>query len=93
MIAVPDVRLAVAAGDSLVGDAQSLTSTSLVPVPVPGTSRAGAEDMYMYKVSGTTPVDAAAHLKLLGESLTIIGARLQEHQVCALSLYIQLTLF
>jgi len=37
-------------------------------------------EQYMYKVVGTSPVDAAAHLKLLGESLSIIGARLQEHQ-------------
>ena len=33
-------------------------------------------------VGGTcSPMDAAAHLKLLGESLSIIGARLHEHQV------------
>ncbi|XP_046355424.2 HMG domain-containing protein 4-like isoform X1 [Haliotis rufescens] len=29
---------------------------------------------------GTEPVDVAAHLKLLGESLSIIGMRLQEHK-------------
>uniref|UniRef100_A0A0L8I6N3 Uncharacterized protein n=1 Tax=Octopus bimaculoides TaxID=37653 RepID=A0A0L8I6N3_OCTBM len=29
---------------------------------------------------GVEPVDAAAHLKLLGESLSIIGMRLQEHK-------------
>lgn len=34
-----------------------------------------------FKVTGTTPLDAAAHLKLLGESLTIIGSRLKEHEV------------
>ena len=28
-----------------------------------------------------SPLDAAAHLKLLGESLSIIGARLHEHHV------------
>lgn len=33
----------------------------------------------MYKVVGTQPIDVAAHLKLLGESLTIIGERLKEH--------------
>ncbi|XP_011308793.1 HMG box-containing protein 4-like isoform X2 [Fopius arisanus] len=32
-----------------------------------------------YKVAGTQPLDVAAHLKLLGESLTIIGERLKEH--------------
>ena len=35
----------------------------------------------VFQVPGTAPVDAAAHLKLLGESLSIIGARLQEHRV------------
>ncbi|KAJ9601651.1 hypothetical protein L9F63_000184 [Diploptera punctata] len=34
----------------------------------------------LYKVVGTQPVDVAAHLKLLGESLTIIGERLKEHE-------------
>ncbi|XP_063923940.1 HMG box-containing protein 4 isoform X2 [Zophobas morio] len=33
-----------------------------------------------YKVSGIKPIDVAAHLKLLGESLTIIGERLKEHE-------------
>lgn len=34
----------------------------------------------LYKVVGTQPVDVAAHLKLLGESLSIIGERLKEHE-------------
>ncbi|KAG5871868.1 hypothetical protein JTB14_033874 [Gonioctena quinquepunctata] len=33
-----------------------------------------------FKVSGIKPIDVAAHLKLLGESLTIIGERLKEHE-------------
>lgn len=33
------------------------------------------------QVVGTGALDAAAHLKLLGESLSVIGARLQEHKV------------
>lgn len=33
------------------------------------------------QVTGTGHIDVSAHLKLLGESLTIIGARLQEHKV------------
>ena len=37
--------------------------------------------MELFKVSGTTHIDIAAHLKLLGESLAVIGARLQEHRV------------
>lgn len=34
----------------------------------------------LYRVSGTEPIDAAAHLKLLGESLSVIGQRLTEHK-------------
>ena len=34
----------------------------------------------MYKVTGTQPIDIAAHLTLLGESLTVIGKRLKEHE-------------
>lgn len=34
----------------------------------------------LYKVTGIAPIDVAAHLKLLGESLFIIGERLQEHE-------------
>lgn len=30
----------------------------------------------------TSPIEVAAHLKLLGDSLTIIGQRLKEHEVC-----------
>lgn len=36
-----------------------------------------------YKVIGTNPSDVAAHLKLLGDNLTIIGQRLKEHEVRA----------
>lgn len=36
----------------------------------------------LYKVVGTQPIDVSAHLRLLGESLTIIGERLKEHEVC-----------
>lgn len=34
-----------------------------------------------YKVIGIGPTDVAAHLKLLGDNLTIIGQRLKEHEV------------
>ncbi|KAK2589320.1 hypothetical protein KPH14_007869 [Odynerus spinipes] len=47
------------------------TGKDLVNEPIIGTG--------MYKVIGTQPIDVAAHLKLLGESLTIIGERLKEH--------------
>ena len=33
-----------------------------------------------YKVNGCTPIDVAAHLKLLGESLNNIGQKLKEHE-------------
>lgn len=38
-----------------------------------------------YKVTGTSPTDVAAHLKLLGDNLAIIGQRLKEHEVNILS--------
>ena len=34
----------------------------------------------LYKVTGIQPIDSAAHLKLLGESLSVIGQRLTEHK-------------
>lgn len=34
------------------------------------------------QVTGTAPIDVAAHLKLLGDSLYVIGQRLKEHEVC-----------
>ena len=33
--------------------------------------------LFIFKVCGTEPLDAAAHLKLLGESLSVIGGRLK----------------
>ena len=34
-----------------------------------------------YQVTGNGPIDLAAHMSLLGESLATIGAGLQEHKV------------
>ncbi len=34
----------------------------------------------VYKVTGVEPLDAAAHLKLLGESLSVIGQKLSAHR-------------
>ncbi|XP_068899215.1 uncharacterized protein [Tenebrio molitor] len=48
--------------------------TSSISPPSPRGKDAG------YKVNGIKPIDVAAHLKLLGESLTIIGERLKEHE-------------
>lgn len=33
-----------------------------------------------FKVTGTSPIDVAAHLNLLGESLNNIGQKLKEHE-------------
>ncbi|XP_059609886.1 HMG box-containing protein 4 isoform X2 [Phlebotomus argentipes] len=35
---------------------------------------------HVYRVNTSHPVDVAAHLKLLGDNLTIIGQRLKEHE-------------
>ncbi|XP_066994244.2 HMG box-containing protein 4 isoform X2 [Anabrus simplex] len=51
---------------------KSSKSVGIVSEPVVGPG--------LYKVIGTQPVDVAAHLKLLGESLSIIGERLKEHE-------------
>lgn len=48
------------------------SSKKLISYPIIGTGT--------YKVIGTEPVDVAAYLKLLGESLMIIGKRLKEHE-------------
>ncbi|KAL0106335.1 hypothetical protein PUN28_016213 [Cardiocondyla obscurior] len=58
-------------GNVPVSPPSNRTNKDLVNEPVIGTG--------MYKVVGTQPIDVAAHLKLLGESLTIIGERLKEH--------------
>jgi hypothetical protein len=39
------------------------------------------DDTPMYKVTGTSPMDVAAHFALLGESLSIIGERLKDVEV------------
>lgn len=41
-----------------------------------------------YKVTGIGPMDVAAHLKLLGDNLTIIGQRLKEHEVKSMNIII-----
>lgn len=48
---------------------------ALVPVTSSTASTAG-----MYRVTGCGAVEVAAHLRLLGESLAIIGERLKEHE-------------
>ncbi|KAL1461778.1 hypothetical protein WDU94_013649 [Cyamophila willieti] len=39
----------------------------------------------LFKVTGTQPLDISAHLRLLGDNLTIIGERLRETQILAVS--------
>ncbi|XP_045457892.1 uncharacterized protein LOC123668145 [Melitaea cinxia] len=46
-------------------------------VPVSGSSSANAG---VYRMSGCGAAEVAAHLRLLGESLAIIGERLKEHE-------------
>jgi len=56
-------------------------SRLVAPQPVVasvGRARQGSETVY--RVTGTQPIDVAAHLTLLGESLSIIGERLTEHE-------------
>lgn len=50
--------------------------------PMNSNDRLGAITPGAYKVIGIGPTDVAAHLKLLGDNLTIIGQRLKEHEVC-----------
>lgn len=56
------------------------TSTSGISNSSPPSPRGKYIDL-LNKPSGIKPIDVAAHLKLLGESLTIIGERLKEHEV------------
>ncbi|XP_011339551.1 HMG box-containing protein 4 isoform X3 [Ooceraea biroi] len=58
-------------GNDPISSPSNRIGKDLVNEPVIGTG--------MYKIVGTQPIDVAAHLKLLGESLTIIGERLKEH--------------
>lgn len=64
----------------------SNNSTTLNPVRNSCTTncndRLGAITPGAYKVIGIGATDVAAHLKLLGDNLTIIGQRLKEHEVC-----------
>lgn len=52
--------------------------------PTTTANAAEAQQAAMFKAVGTGPVDVASHLKLLGESLLIIGERLKEHEVSIL---------
>ncbi|XP_052738926.1 HMG box-containing protein 4 isoform X2 [Bicyclus anynana] len=49
-------------------------------VPVSSATPAASSGAGMYRVTGCGSVEVAAHLRLLGESLAIIGERLKEHE-------------
>lgn len=53
------------------GGKQRHTNSKLSPTVAPGP----------YRVTGIGPSEVSAHLKLLGDNLTIIGERLKEHEV------------
>jgi len=59
---------------------QRLTKTSTIGAPSMMVTDQMTNSSGLYKVTGTQPIDAAAHLKLLGESLSVIGQRLTEHK-------------
>lgn len=72
--------LTVATGqpNKLTSPTQSPTNSIFSP-----TIRVGANTVTQpgaFKVTGIEPIDVAAHLKLLGDSLSIIGERLKEHE-------------
>lgn len=56
-------------------------SDNLMLSPKSSAMSSGLSSQGMYKVTGSSPIDIAAYLKLLGESLSIIGERLKEHEV------------
>lgn len=56
---------ATAAAKTAVGQARLKPPPPPIPTPV-------------FRVTGSEPLDCAAHLKLLGESLSVIGTRLRE---------------
>jgi len=79
-------RLA-ARGLSAKGMLGSTASTVLItksrltaPLPVVQAVSRSRSSNDAYRVTGSQPIDVAAHLTLLGESLSIIGERLTEHE-------------
>jgi len=71
----PSPSMATTAAAQARSSSSTRTSQPLASSPMsPSYASSG-----LFKVTGTDPLDAAAHLKLLGESLTVIGERLTEH--------------
>jgi len=76
-------------GLTLKGTTGSLKSQAITnktrPIPPPSAvlqtvAKARGSGDSSFRVTGTQPIDVAAHLTLLGESLSIIGERLTEHE-------------
>lgn len=65
-----DTSISASGGSSCSGK-QRHNNSKLSPTVAPGP----------YRVTGIGPSEVSAHLKLLGDNLTIIGERLKEHEV------------
>lgn len=55
-------------------------SMKVISRPITAGRTLSGPNFRLNKGTGTEPIDAAAHLKLLGESLSVIGQRLTEHK-------------
>lgn len=66
-----DTSITASGGSCSSSGKQKHTSSKLSPTVAPGP----------YRVTGIGPSEVSAHLKLLGDNLTIIGERLKEHEV------------
>lgn len=66
-----DTSITASGGSCSSGSKQKHNNSKLSPTVTPGP----------YRVTGIGPSEVSAHLKLLGDNLTIIGERLKEHEV------------
>lgn len=66
-----DTSITASGGSCSSGSKQRHNNSKLSPTVTPGP----------YRVTGIGPSEVSAHLKLLGDNLTIIGERLKEHEV------------
>lgn len=83
-VAIPDTKKMKSPPSRKFINKQSVTpasSNNIVLSPETKSNKGSTTlDSGVFKPVGTTPLDVAAHLRLLGESLTIIGERLTEHE-------------
>jgi len=68
------------ASDSVIQGSSSILAAAMSGTKLHNTFKDSNVSSSMYRVTGTEPLDAAAHLKLLGESLSMIGERLCKHE-------------